>query len=774
MIDTPYSPPEDGVEPDRVIDLSDALAPDPMQATEVHVEDDGSVTVTLGPAAPKTDPASLGHGDNLADALAESELGRIAEDLLEGIARDETSRAEWLQIRAEGIKLLGLALEKPGAEGASGMEGMSTVRDPLLLEAVIRHQANASAELLPADGIVKIRDDGQVQADDALATALERGMNHYLTVTATEYRSETETMLFWSGFGGLGLKKVYPCPLRQRPVSESVDAADLIVSNAATDIQNAPRVTHRILMDPITLKRMQIAEAYRDVPLGDPGMGSEANAVEMEKAAIEGVTLNDDRPEDRERVIFECYCFLDLAGFEHEQDGAVTGLPLPYKVTIDEASRQVLEIRKNWVEQDGDALPRRRQTFVPFTFVPGMGFYGIGLVHILGNTTAALTGLSRILIDAGMFANFPGGLIREDAVRQDKMSFRPAPGEFLKVKTAGAPINDAVMSLPYKPPDATTMSLAASLATRGQRIGGTAELQVGEGRQDAPVGTTLALIEAANKPMDAVHKRYCAAQAVEVGLMLDLFREMPEAFFRGNPRAEIPDEAALLQALDDYDLVPVADPNTSSHLQRIQKIQALRQAAKDLGPMANLYFDVGEINKATVEMLQLPNGGRFLNPNPPPVGWMPPPAGKGAPGGEKPPDPQAGAADMIRAQAAAKDAATRAGKAAADAQFDQATLALKAKETQVGLGTSPVDLMDAQTRRMQAETARQGLVADGRNHMIDAQQQAADRQSENHIAALDFLKEAAVHGNEMADSAADRQHDAMQAGLDRDAQGSGS
>ena len=423
-------------------------------------------------------------------------------DLLTGIEDDLTSRQDWIEDRAQGIKLLGLKIEIPVLQGASDgapVEGMSKVRHPLLLEAVLRFQANARSELLPTDGPVKVRTDADNDTiqEDQLADALEADLNHYLTAIAREYYPDTDRMLFMLGFGGTAFKKIYFCPLRGRPVSESVDADDLIVNNAATDLSTAKRITHRVSMRPSTVRRLQILGVYRDIELGTPSF-EEKDAVQREKADQQGVDVEARNPDDRDREIYEIYCELDIYGFEHKYKGKVTGLEIPYRVTIDKSSREVLSIVRNYDEptgEEGDELPEARINFVKYQFVPGMGFYDIGLLHILGNTTNAVTAAWREMLDAGMYANFPGFLMADSGARQNTNIFRVPPGGGALIKTGGLPIGQAVMPLPYKEPGASMMTLVTNMAETGMRVGGTSELPVGEGRQDAPVGTTIALIE---------------------------------------------------------------------------------------------------------------------------------------------------------------------------------------------------------------------------------------------------------------------------------------
>jgi len=416
---------------------------------------DGSITVSLDgkPIEDSEEKGPSGWFDNLVDDISDMKLGSIAEDLLRGIDDDLMSRKEWVEDRAQGMKLLGLKIELPGIQGSNDgapVEGMSKVRHPLLQEAVLRFQANARSEMLPTDGPVKIRDDGNTSSAerDRMADAFEKDFNHYLTSTATEYYPDTDRMFLLLGFGGTSFKKVYFCPLRNRPVSESVDADDLIVNNAATDLSNARRVTHRVYLKPSTVKRLQILGVYRDVELATPLLSS-PDSVQEAKAAQQGISTDTLNPDDRDREIYEVYCELDIPGFEHKYKGKPSGLEIPYRVTIDVSSRQILSIVRNY-DEDTAEMPEPRKTFVKYTFVPGFGFYDIGLLHVLGNTTNAVTAAWRELLDAGMYANFPGFLISDTGSRQNTNIFRIPPGGAAQVKTGGQPIGQAVMPLPYK------------------------------------------------------------------------------------------------------------------------------------------------------------------------------------------------------------------------------------------------------------------------------------------------------------------------------------
>ena len=606
------------------------LLPDEPGGSVLTIEhDDGSVSISLDGRPVEEESEAERSAEwfrNLVDELDMGTLNLVADELMRGVEDDLQSRNDWIEDRAQGIKLLGLKIEIPGLQGATDgapVEGMSRVRHPLLLEAVLRFQANARSELLPTDGPVKVKNSALASPlqQDQLADALEQDLNYYLTEVAREYYPDTDKMLFMLGFGGTSFKKVYSCPLRGRPVSETVDASDLIVNNAATTLQDAKRVTHRVNMRSSTVKRLQILGVYRDVDLSIPNF-SNPDAVQREKAEVQGISPDTRNPDDRDREIYEIYCELDLPGFEHKYKGKITGLEVPYRVTIDVSTREVLSVVRNYDEpqEDSDGLPEARTTFVKYSFVPGLGFYDIGLLHILGNTTNAVTAAWREMLDAGMYANFPGFLMSDTGGRQNTNIFRIPPGGGALVKTGGQPINQAVMPLPYKEPGAAMMNLVQNMVETGQRVGGTAELAVGEGRQDAPVGTTLALIDQATKILNSVHKRLHAAQAEEFQLLVRCFREHPESFWGKNKRPHLQwNEQVFIEALNNCELTPQADPNTASATQRMMKVMALKQMAASNPQM----YDPVAVDTAALQALGWSNPEQFFappNPNPP----MPP------------------------------------------------------------------------------------------------------------------------------------------------------
>lgn len=633
---------------------------------------DGGVIIDLNPSPWRRPDTADKWGENLALKLDEMTLGMLADDLIQGYEADEASREKWIETRRLGLELLGLEVRKPRAgDGSAPLEGMSTVRDPILLEAVIRFQANASAELLPASGPVKIRNDGPGNITaDRQAETLERDFNAHLTSVASEYYPDTKQMLFMTGFGGSGFKKVYHCPLRNRPVSDSVDANDLVVNNTAVSIRTASRVTHRVSMRRSDMKRMQILGVYRDVAL-DP-LQPTHNAVDEKTGAIAGVATNAARPEDEDFELLEMYCEIDLPGYEHvDGKGKPTGLPVPYRVTIDRATRQVLEVVRNY-DEETKAFPVARETFVEYHYIKGFGFYAIGLLHILGNMAMALTGLTRIGIDAGMLANFPGFLYLEQSVgKQMQNNFRVPPGGGKGIEGNGSiSIKDMIMPLPYKEFGPATMALVKELREMALRLGSVAEVQVGEGKQDAPVGTTMAMIEQATKVEAAVHKGLHASQSHEFRLLKRLFAEDPEAFWRHRPRnASAWNRETLLAALDNYDLAPQADPNTASHTARLMKAMALKQLAAASPEL----YDKRKVDARVASMAGIDNIEEM---------WIPP----------MPPGPPAPDAKMIAAQARLVDSQTKVQQAQINAQAKMIDAALKLKEI-------AAQLEDAQKQR---------------------------------------------------------------------------
>ena len=763
---------------------------------------DGSLEIDLSGGKAKP-PKSDKFNANLAENMEEAELNRISTEILEGIKRDDDSRQDHLTMIAEGMKLLGLVIESNNASSATSsapLEGMSTVRHPLLLEACQLFQANAMGELLPAAGPVKVRDDrpekpkglmghnggppldgpnpfvppspgpaasspqpglgapgapptgagarpvppvvhpagpalalppqGQIppavasppmvppvipsapveeEPRDELANALEKDFNHYLTSTDPGYVPDTDQMLFKVGFGGLGIKKVYNCPLKRRPLSRSVNVEDFIVSKDVSDLADARRITHRIKMQPSTLRRMQIVGAYRDIPLGTPTQASDTpNVVDEAKAEIAGVDTSTSDPRDADYEIYECLCELNLDEFAPAHFKG-KGLALPYKVTIEKESQKVLEIRRNWKEDDKEC--QAKEYYVDFPYMRAFGFYCIGLLHLLGNTTKALTALWREFIDAGMFANFPGFLYLKGAGRQLTNQFRVTPGSGVGLDASVTDIRQAVMPLPYKSPDAGFVQFVSHVEELGTRLGGTANQPTAEGRADAPVGTTLAIIEQASKPVGAVNKRLHNSQAREFALLKERFKDDPEAFWRFNKRPTMNwVKEQFIQALEDYDLVPVSDPNNPTKLHR----QAKAEAYKQIVAMAPALFDPKKAALKYAGDMEITGVEETMIPGPPP-------------GPQAPPVDPAKMADVQHKQEKAQlDAATKANS-------DQVNLQIKTMELQDSAADRANKLQLAQLAENTERLRLASTIAIHASSLDDAQKAANVKLISDHV-----------------------------------------
>lgn len=604
------------------VSLEEGLPEDIIQIQHA----DGTVTIDLsgdGSALDDDEGDESDHDINLATKLSDEVNIRIGGELIEAIESDREGRKPWEQARSKIVELLGLKLEGGKSDVSTSSAGIATssVRDTTLLDSCLRFQANAYAELCPAAGPVKVVNWG-TKSDyfDNLAEDLEEDLNFFFTTTASEYYPDTRRMLFWTGAASGTFKKVYWCPLKRRPTSEYVDGSELIIPANVTDLKNAGRITHEVTMRKSVLKIMQLRGVYRDVDLGVSPMQTQPNAFKEKEATVAGLATKSQRPEDQEFTIYECYCELDIPGFEHKKDGKATGLPLPYRVTIEAGTQTILEIRRNWDENDDDH--KARIPFILFPYATGLSIYGMGLGQILGNSSMALTALTRIAIDAGMFGNYPGGLKMKGAGRQTNNEIRVPPGGFAEIDTGDKPIQHAVMPLPYKDISPSLIALMQQLREVASKLGNTADIPVGEGKQDAPVGTTIALLEQATKIESSVHKALHAAQAEEFELIAELLRDDPEALWRGNRRPALGAAQAervkkLKEALDNLDITPKADPNVPSHIHRISKAQALMQVADKIAMAMGISDKTLKAYRQVIEMLGYDDPNEYVPDAPP-------------------------------------------------------------------------------------------------------------------------------------------------------------
>jgi len=553
---------------------------------------------------------------NIAEHMNESDLALIAEELLQGVEADIQSRRVWMGNYERGMSLLGTEVKQPRGD-ASG-EGVSQVDHPVLLETCIMFHSNALAEMLPATGPVKIDNQGKETAiTDAQATKLEKAFNRYLTKKRPEYYPDTDQMFFQWGYGGTTFKKVFHCPLRRAPVSDSIAPGDFIVSNDAKSLSDVARKTHRTKMRQSVMARMMHVGAYRRVDLITPA--DNITEIERKTKSIAGIKPNSDRVEDAEYTVYEVCCELDMPGDLHMEKGKPTGLPRPYIVTIEHDSRAVLEIRRNWRNGDENFTERRR--FIAYRFIPMFGFYATGLLGVLANTTSALTAAWRIMLDNGMFANFPGFLYAKQGDRQMENNFRVAPGEGAGVDIGGSEdIRQSIMSLPYKEFGPAFPAFVKDVGDTAARVGGTANAPFAEGKADAPVGTTLAMLEQAAKMISAVHMRGHQSQSEEFEVLIELIREDPDSFVRVFADDDEPwEKQELLDAIDNYKLVPVADPNTPTQMHRLLKAQGVVMMADRAPERYNGY----EVDKYALTVMGVEDPERFFAP-PPPPGAAPP------------------------------------------------------------------------------------------------------------------------------------------------------
>jgi hypothetical protein len=516
--------------------------------------------------------------DNLAEFLDDRVLFKIIDDLDTSIEEDDMSREEWKDQYEKGLVLLGMEYE----ERTEPFDGATGVTHPILNEAVTQFQAQAYKELLPAGGPVRTTIIGKVTPEkEAQADRVKTYMNYQITQVMEEFDPDFDQMLFYVGYGGSAFKKTYYDGYLERATSPYILPKDLIVPYSARDLLTAERVTHVLRYSPNELRKLQLSGFYRDVHLGKPVTG-ETDIIQERMDRIRGV----EEPSDvNEYTLHECHCYLDIEGFEDkDEDGEETGLQLPYIVTYEKKSRVVLSIRRNWKENDPKKL--KKQYFTHYKFLPGMGFYGFGLVHLLGNLSRTSTAILRQLIDAGTLSNLPAGFKAKGLRVEDQTPIQP--GEWRDVDVPGGDIASSLLPLPYKEPSATLFQLLGFCVDAAQKFIGTTDLGMGDSNQEMPVGTTIAVLERGSRVMSAVHKRLHNAQMQELKLLADIFADYlpPEYPY------EVTGAEANVKAADfdgKVDILPVSDPNIFSMTQRITLAQQQLQMAQQAPQMHNMY-----------------------------------------------------------------------------------------------------------------------------------------------------------------------------------------
>ena len=557
---------------------------------------DGGADVNFDPNKP-VDKSQIPFNGNLADYIDEGQLSKLSSDLLAAFEADKESRKDWADTYIKGLDMLGFKYE----DRTQPFEGASGVVHPLLAESVTQFQAQAYKELLPPSGPVRTQVIG-LQTPEIMEQAkrVQEFMNYQITTVMKEFDPEMDQLLFYLPLAGSAFKKVYYDPILARAVSKFVTGEDLIINYMATDLESAERVTHIIKMNNNELRKMQVSQFYRDVEV--PTGTVDPSEVTEKVNTLEGVQ-KEYASDDDEHEILEMHVNADVPGFENEN-----GIKMPYIITIDKFSRIVLSIRRNWNEQDEDI--HKTSYFVHFKFLPGLGFYGFGLIHMLGGLSRTATSVLRQLIDAGTLANLPAGFkARGMRIRDHDEPLQP--GEFRDVDVTGVSIKESLLPLPYKEPSQVLFALLGFAVDAGKSFAAIADMKMGEGNEQNPVGTTLALLERGTKVMSAIHKRLHYAQKIEFKLLAKVFQlylppEYPYAVVGGNQMIKQTD-------FDDrVDIIPISDPNIFSMAQRVTLAQQQLQLATANPGLHNMR----EAYRRMYDAMGVDNVDAILKPDP--------------------------------------------------------------------------------------------------------------------------------------------------------------
>tara|TARA_Y100000992_G_scaffold40431_2_gene22646 strand:- start:15109 stop:17562 length:2454 start_codon:yes stop_codon:yes gene_type:complete len=555
---------------------------------DMVVLDDGSMEITLIPDANVGD--LMGFDANLAEALDDNELQGLAEDLIEQIDADTDSRKDWADTFVKGLDVLGFKYE----ERTDPWEGACGVYSTVLAEAAIRFQAETMSETFPAAGPVRVKVLGEETPEKAeAANRVKADMNYELTERMVEYRPEHERMLYSLGLAGSAFKKVYYDPSLGRQVAIYIPAEDVIVPYGASHVETAERVTHVMRKTKNELRKLQSIGFYRDVNLGDPEPYH--TDIEKRKAEEGGYSITDD---DR-YAVFEVHADLVIPGIDEDEEE----IAKPYVVTIERGTNNVLAIRRNWSEED--PLFLKRNHFVHYVYVPGFGFYGLGLIHIIGGYAQAGTSIIRQLVDAGTLSNLPGGLkSRGLRIKGDDTPIEP--GEFKDVDVPSGSIKDNIMPLPYKEPSQTLLALLDKITAEGKRLGAISDMNISDMSANAPVGTTLALLERTLKPMAAVQARVHYAMKQEFKLLKHIMSE-----YAATEYDYIPERGEVNARVADYmmvEVIPVSDPNSSTMAQRVVQYQAVLQMSQ----AAPQIYDLPQLHRQMIEVLGVKNADKLV------------------------------------------------------------------------------------------------------------------------------------------------------------------
>ena len=556
---------------------------------EVNISVDG-MEINIDPDRMEDDEFNL----NLAEEMEDDLLNELADDLIEEYSGDVSSRKDWLDTYVDGLDLLGLKLE----DRSEPWEGACNVYHPLLTETLVKFQAETMTETFPASGPVKTQIIGKEteECKDA-AARVQENMNYQLTEKMTEYRPEHERMLWGLGLAGNAFKKVYYDPNLERQVSMYIPAEDIVVPYGASDLESAERVTHVMRKTQNELRKLQVAEFYKDVDLGEPTY--DLDDVEKKIAEKMGFSATTD---SRWKIL-EMHVDLDLEGYEDEQDGEKTGIALPYVVTIEKSTNTVLSIRRNWSQDD--KTRQKRQHFVHYGYVPGFGFYHFGLIHLIGAFAKSGTMILRQLVDAGTLSNLPGGFkSRGLRIKGDETPISPA--EFRDVDVPSGSIRDNILPLPYKEPSQVLNQLMNQIIDEGRRFASAADLKVSDMSANAPVGTTLAILERTLKVMSAVQARIHHSMRQELKLIKGVIRDFTPEDYAYTP--ETGSREAKQSDYDKVEVIPVSDPNAATMSQKVVQYQAVMQLAQQNPDI----YDMVELNRQMLDVLGVKNADKLI------------------------------------------------------------------------------------------------------------------------------------------------------------------
>jgi hypothetical protein len=563
---------------------------------EIEIEDPESVSIKAGGLEIEILPPGEGEDfyENIAEEMDENTLQSLGMELLDDIQRDRDSRKDWETAYKEGLTLLGLKYE----ERTEPWNGACGVFHPMITEAVVRFQSETIMETFPAQGPVKTKIIGKdTREKEEAARRVKDDMNYELTERMPEFRSEHERMLWSLPATGSAFKKVYYDPNMQRQVSLFVPAEDIIISYGASSIEMAERISHRMFKTKNEIRKLQVAGFYRDVELGEPTKTTDE--IQERKNKETGFnSLNDDRFE-----LFECHINLDLEGYEDKEDGKETGIEIPYVVTVIGGTGEILSVRRNYHEDD--PTKARRDHFVHYVYIPGFGVYGFGLFHLIGGFARSATSIMRQLVDAGTLSNLPGGL-KSRGLRIKGDDTPIAPGEFRDVDVGSGAIRDNILPLPYKEPSQTLYNLLGTIVEEGRRFAATADMKISDMSAQAPVGTTLALLERMLKVMSAVQARVHYSFKQELKLLAGIIRDYTDNTYDYEP-VDGPRRAKQ----SDYDMVeiiPVSDPNAATMSQRVVQYQAVIQ----LSQTAPQIYNLPQLHRQMLEVLGIRDAAKLV------------------------------------------------------------------------------------------------------------------------------------------------------------------